>query len=73
MLSFQNRVPDIKLLKFYVNRDNEAYLKKNVIFNGSLFVKFEMAIGFVALKRVHKSSRFLILSLGCPARKTRQN
>ena len=28
MLSFQNRVPDIKLLKFHVNRDNQTYLKK---------------------------------------------
>ena len=29
MLDFQNRIPDIKLLKFHSNRDNNAYLKKH--------------------------------------------
>ena len=28
ILSFQNRAPDNKLLKFHVNRDNQAYFKK---------------------------------------------
>ena len=28
MLGFQNIVPNIKLLKFHVNRDNRAYLEK---------------------------------------------
>ena len=28
MLGFQNRAPTIKLLKFHVNRDNNAYLEK---------------------------------------------
>ena len=28
MLSFQNRAPDIKLLKFHANRNNSAYLEK---------------------------------------------
>ena len=29
MLSFQNRAPDNKLLKFYTNQDNRAYLEKH--------------------------------------------
>ena len=29
MLSFQNRASDIKLLKFYVNQYNKAYLEKH--------------------------------------------
>ena len=28
ILGFQNRAPDIKLLKFHANRDNSAYLEK---------------------------------------------
>ena len=29
MLDFQNRAPNIKLLKFHRNRDNRAYLEKH--------------------------------------------
>ena len=28
MLNFQTRAPDIKLLKFYTNQDNNAYFEK---------------------------------------------
>ena len=28
MLGFQNKAPDIKILKFHVNQDNSAYLEK---------------------------------------------
>ena len=28
MLNFQNKAPDIKILKIHINRDNIAYLKK---------------------------------------------
>ena len=28
ILSFQNRVPDIKILKFHANQDNSPYLKE---------------------------------------------
>ena len=28
MLDFENRAPDIKLLKIYTNRDNRTYFKK---------------------------------------------
>ena len=31
MLDFQNRALDIKLLKFYTNRDNQAYLKNAIL------------------------------------------
>ena len=29
MLGFQNRAPDIKLFKFYSNRNNQTYLEKH--------------------------------------------
>ena len=51
MLSFQNRTPDIKLLKFHINRDNQAYFEKHN-FQRKLFAKSETAIRFVASKRV---------------------
>ena len=53
MLSFRNRVPDIKLLKFHENRDNRL-TSKNMIFNESSFVKSETTIGFVAFERVRE-------------------
>ena len=60
MFGFQNKIMDIKLLKFHANRDNMTYIE-NIIFNGSLFVKYDTAIGFVVLKRVQEWSWILIL------------
>ena len=51
MLGFQNRVLDIKILKFDTNRDNSAYLEK-CNFNESSFSKSEASIGFVESKQV---------------------
>ena len=55
MFGFQNRAPDIKLLKFYANQDNSAYFE-NAIFNRNSFSNFEAAIGFLASKLVQKWS-----------------
>ena len=63
MLGFQNRAPNVKLLKAHANQDNRAYIK-NVIFNESLFAKFETTIRFVVSKQVQERSQFLIPSSG---------
>ena len=47
MLDFQNRVSNIKLLKFYANRDNSTYLKK-CDFKRSSFANSEIVIEFLA-------------------------
>ena len=49
MLGFENRAPNIKILKFHANWDNSAYLE-NKIFNGSSFVNSKTVIGFMVLK-----------------------
>ena len=71
MLGFKNRALDIKLLKFYTNRDNRAYL--NLIFNRSSFAKYETTIGFVMSIQVREWSQILIRVLVGPASKTKQS
>ena len=51
ILIFQNRVLDIKILNFHAN-ETIVFTLKNVIFNESWFVNFEIVIGFMASKQV---------------------
>ena len=46
-LGFQNRVLNVKILKFHANRDKNAYLEKKLICNGSSFANFETPIRFM--------------------------
>ena len=71
MLGLQNRVSDIKLLKFHVNRDSELTLKDEFS-NGGSFQNFEVVITFVTSKRVRKKFQFIFPVLVDPTRKTRQ-
>ena len=70
MLGFQNRTPYIKLLKFYANRDNSAYLKKSD-FQRKLVYQIETIIGLMESKRFHEWSQILILSPDWPCTKTK--
>ena len=65
MLNFKNKALDIKLLRF-MQIEAIMLTANNVIFNGSLFTKCEIAIRFLALQQVWEWSRILILSPGWP-------
>ena len=62
ILDFQNRVLNVKILKFNSNWDNSAYLEK-YDFQRKLGYQFEIVIGFVTSKQVHKWSMIMISSL----------